>query len=262
MTLLMVLRIFRFFPYDCSLLGKIPLWMSKLAKLDMFILSGNQLAGSTPAWIKNLKHLFYLDISNNSHTGEIRTDLADMQMLQSEKTKASLDPRVFKLPVYKGLSLQYRIPIAFAGVLDLSSNKIACQILREIARLKFLCSLNLSFNDLTGHIPISVCNLTNLQVLDFLNNNLTGAIPAALNSPHFLSAFNSSNNDLEGPIPSRGQFNTFQNSSFDGNPKLCGSMLTHKCGPASTRPPTKPLWQPNKLTTRPPSRLPSPHSLV
>lgn len=102
--------------------------------------------------------------------------------------------------------------------------------------MKALFSVNLSSNDLTGHIPESICNLTNLQVLDLSSNNLTGDIPAALNILNFLSAFNVSNNDLEGPIPSGGQFNTFQNSSFNGNPKLCGSMITHKCGSASVPP--------------------------
>jgi hypothetical protein len=57
-----------------------------------------------------------------------------------------------------------------------------------------------------------------------------------LNSLNFLSAFNILNNDLEEPTPSGGQFNTFQNSSFDGNPKLCVSVLTHKCGSDSIAP--------------------------
>jgi len=216
---------------DCPLFGKMPLWISKLENLEMLILYNNKLTGSIPSWIKDLKHLFYLDISNNSLTGEIPTNLMDMPMLHSEKT-------IFELPVYSGLSHQYLIHIAFANKLDLSNNKLTGEIPLEIGQLEFLLSLNLSFNELTGQIPISVCNLTNLLVLDLSSNDLTGAIPAALNSLHFLSAFNISNNDLEGPIPSGGQFNTFQNSSFDGNPKLCGSTLTQKCGPASTPPVT------------------------
>uniref|UniRef100_A0ACD5ZA70 Uncharacterized protein n=1 Tax=Avena sativa TaxID=4498 RepID=A0ACD5ZA70_AVESA len=216
---------------DCPLFGKMPLWISKLANLEMLILNNNKLTGSIPSWIKDLKHLFYLDISNNSLTREIPINLMDMPMLHSEKA-------IFELPVYSGRSHQYRIGISFANMLDLSNNKFTGEIPLDIGQQESLFSLNLSFNELTGQIPISVCNLTNLLVLDFSNNDLTGAIPAALNNMHFLSAFNISNNDLEGPIPSGGQFNTFQNSSFYGNPKLCGSMLTQKCGLASTPPAT------------------------
>ncbi|VAI43980.1 unnamed protein product [Triticum turgidum subsp. durum] len=183
-----------------------------------------------------LSYVFYLDISNNSLTGEIPTTLTDMPMLESAKTDANSNQRVFILPVYPTLSHQYRQPFAFPKLLDLSNNKFTGEIPSTIGQLKSLRSLNLSFNNLTGQIPESTCNLTSLQVLDLSNNNLTGAIPAALDSLHFLAAFNVSDNDLEGPIPSGGQFNTFGTSSFDGNTKLCGSMLIHKCGSAEAPP--------------------------
>jgi hypothetical protein len=215
------------------LFGTVPHWISRLEKLEVLDLSNNQLNGSIPAWIGTLSKLFYLDLSSNNLTGEIPTTLMDMPMLKSEKTEAHLDPRVFELPVYIGPSLQYRIPIALPKVLDLSNNKFTGEIPMEIGQLKALFSLNFSLNILTGQIPQSMCNLTDLQVLDLSSNDLTGAIPAALNSLHFLSSFNISYNDLEGPIPSGGQFNTFSNSSYDGNPKLCGSMLTHKCLPST-----------------------------
>ncbi|VAI55558.1 unnamed protein product [Triticum turgidum subsp. durum] len=199
---------------DCPLSGKIPFWISKLANLEILILSNNQLTGSIPAWIKALSYVFYLDISNNSLTGEIPTTLTNMPMLESAKTDANSNQRVFILPVYPTLSHQYRQPFAFPKLLDLSNNKF------------------------TGQIPESTCNLTSLQVLDLSNNNLTGAIPAALDSLHFLAAFNVSDNDLEGPIPSGGQFNTFGTSSFDGNTNLCGSILIHRCGSAEAPPVT------------------------
>ncbi|CAD6341438.1 unnamed protein product, partial [Miscanthus lutarioriparius] len=223
----------------CSLSGKIPRWLSKLTNLEMLMLNNNQLTGPIPYWISSLNFLFYLDLANNSLTGEIPTSLIKMPMMRSEKTTAHLDPRVFELPIYVDTAFQYRMANAFPKVLNLGTNEFVGVIPPDIGLLKELLSLNLSFNRLHRDIPKSICDLTNLLVLDLSSNHLTGRIPAALENLHFLSTFNISNNNLEGPIPTGGQFSTFQNSSFEGNPKLCGSMLAHQCSSAQASPVTR-----------------------
>ncbi|TKW37921.1 hypothetical protein SEVIR_1G080800v4 [Setaria viridis] len=217
---------------ECSLSGTIPLWLSNLKNLVMLFLYMNQLRGPVPAWIKSLNSLFYLDISHNNLAGEIPTALMEMPMLPT----ILLDPRVFGLPVYADRSHQTRITSAFPIVLNLAYNNLTGVIPQEIGQMKSLTALNFSYNSLSGEIPPQLCSLTNLQVLDLSNNILTGAIPSALSNMHFLSAINVSNNDLEGPIPTGGQFSTFTNSSFAGNPKLCGIIVDRHCGTAEPPP--------------------------
>ncbi|XP_030969730.1 receptor-like protein 1 [Quercus lobata] len=114
--------------------------------------------------------------------------------------------------------------------LDLSSNKLTGQIPPELGQLSQILVLNLSYNQLTGFIPKSFSNLTQLESLDLSHNNLSGEIPSTLIDLHFLEVFNVAHNNLVSKLPDRsGQFGTFENNSYEGNPFLCGPPLAKSC---------------------------------
>uniref|UniRef100_J3L9Q1 non-specific serine/threonine protein kinase n=1 Tax=Oryza brachyantha TaxID=4533 RepID=J3L9Q1_ORYBR len=222
--------------YHCSLIGNIPLWLSKLKNLESLDLSNNQLTGAMPSWINSLSNLFYLDLSNNSLTGQIPATLTEMPMLKLDDYEAHLT-RQFDLPVYfVGIARQYRTVTSLPALLNFRANIFTGVIPPKIGELKALTRLDFSSNQLQGEIPPSICNLTNLQMLDLSINHLIGPIPEGLNKLNFLSELNISNNDLEGPIPTGGQMSTFSSSSFGGNPKLCGSILAKYCDPVEAVP--------------------------
>lgn len=59
--------------------------------------------------------------------------------------------------------------------------------------------------------------MTTLEVLDLFNNRFSGSIPESLLKLTFLSMFSVANSSLSGRIPSGGQFQTFPDSSYEGN---------------------------------------------
>ncbi|GMN56391.1 hypothetical protein TIFTF001_025508 [Ficus carica] len=65
--------------------------------------------------------------------------------------------------------------------------------------------------------------------MDLSHNNLSGEIPQQLTGLTLLQSFDLSHNNLTGPIPQGNQFGTFENTSFEGNPGLCGIPLPKKC---------------------------------
>ncbi|XP_073049555.1 tyrosine-sulfated glycopeptide receptor 1-like [Primulina eburnea] len=208
--------------------GVIPMWIIKLAKLEVLDLSHNNLTGTIPSWVGNFQNLFYLDLSFNLLSGYFPMEFTTLRRLAFQKNSDEVDSSYLELPVfvqpYNASNQQYNQLTNLPPALYLGNNSLSGTIPVEIGQLKFILALDLSNNSFSGSIPKTISNLTNLEKLDLSGNQLSGQIPASLRNLHFLSFFNVAYNNLEGPIPTGGQFDTFPNSSFEGNPGLCGRV--------------------------------------
>lgn len=221
----------------CRLVGTVPLWLRNLANLEVLDLSFNNITGSVPGWFGDLPNLFYFDLSNNQLSGYFPIDVTRLSRLASGQDPGQVNSTYLELPVFVSpnnvSSLQYDLFSNLPPAIYLGNNSFNGPIPVSIGQLKFIHILDLSGNGLSATIPDTLSNLTNLETLDLSKNNLTGEIPASLQNLNFLSFFSVAYNNLQGPIPTGGQFDTFPNTSFAGNPLLCGRILQRSCSSPS-----------------------------
>lgn len=217
----------------CQFTGQVPNWLAKLERLEVLDLSQNKLTGPVPGWFGNLPNIFYLDLSQNILSGNFPIQITRLQRLAVQQGADQQDKSYLELPVWvqpdNVSSLQYGQLSHLPPAIYLNNNNLSGFIPLNVGQLKFIQELDLSHNNFSGSIPNTISGLTNLEKLDLSTNHFSGEIPASLRNLHFLSSFSVANNDLQGSIPTGGQFDTFPNTSFEGNPGLCGKILQRPC---------------------------------
>ncbi|XP_008232465.1 PREDICTED: receptor-like protein 12 [Prunus mume] len=230
-----------------------PLWFGTLPRLKFLAMDHNEFYDVIGKPQKNLHflELRFLDLSYNNFTGEFPLEYifsgnGMRGITLNQPTYMGATIFVYDLPVI-GIDAPYSSTITNKGVeryfqkiredfmvINLSSNKFEGRIPEFIGNLKGLRSLNMSNNILTGSIPLSLGSLTQLESLDLSHNHLSGEIPQQLGQLTFPGKFDVSHNNLRGPIPQGRQLTTFDSTSYEGNPGLCGGPLQNKCGVTKT----------------------------
>ncbi|XXG52027.1 hypothetical protein AAC387_Pa03g0452 [Persea americana] len=224
-----------------SLHGHIPIALCQLKNVSLLDLSYNHLSGQLPPCINNLTFgrstldrrafyieetgyykLLFMDIFQQVHVVADSTLIRDFSQVIDEITAVEfLTKNIWNY--YSSGILNY-----MSGV-DLSCNQFTGEIPPEVGHLSGLHSLNLSCNQFIGPIPVAFETLSQIESLDLSYNRLNGTIPSELLKLTFLSVFSVAHNNLSGKIPYVKQFATFDESSYDGNPLLCGSPLNKSC---------------------------------
>ncbi|KAL3360793.1 hypothetical protein AABB24_013977 [Solanum stoloniferum] len=249
--------------------GNIPHTVGSLNTLNYLLLSHNQLEGEIPTQICMLNKLSIVDLSFNKLYGPLLPCLGYLTQAKKDAKirmtyyydKTYWNPWITFLVwirlkrhyhdrhgiltdillmdaetqvrfstkrnsyTFKGSILKY-----MSGI-DLSSNRLTGEIPVEIGNMSNIHTLNLSHNHLIGRIPNTFSNLHEIESLDLSCNRLNGSIPVGLLELKNLAVFSVAYNNLSGAVPDfKAQFGTFNKSTYEGNPFLCGYPLDNKCG--------------------------------
>ncbi|XP_028102786.1 receptor-like protein 43 [Camellia sinensis] len=187
-----------------SIVDVFPYWLENLPQLKILVMKDNGFHGpiAEPRKRSVFTKLHIIDVSHNNFTGTLPSKYFEKW---NSMMKADEDATQSRYMGDNGGYYFDSMTITYKG-----RDMVFVRILTIFKAVDF------SHNKFHGNIPTSIGRLKALIFLNFSGNGLSG--------------FDVSQNNLTGLIPQGQQFATFSNTSYEGNPGLCGFPLSKKCG--------------------------------
>ncbi|KAK3411628.1 hypothetical protein EUGRSUZ_I00372 [Eucalyptus grandis] len=174
------------------------LWLSTFSNLKYLDLSYNSMNSSIPPWFQNFSRLEHLDLSDNDLQG------------------------IFPTVIFENSQ--------WLGLLDVSLNRMECELLKNSSIFCNLQVLKLSSNKFSGRIFETIdgalnCGQSNLKIVDINGNSFTGHLPHQFGNFKDLEFLDLSRNSISGPISATiGQLSSLRMLNLSFN-KLSGNIL-------------------------------------
>uniref|UniRef100_K7K9C1 Leucine-rich repeat-containing N-terminal plant-type domain-containing protein n=1 Tax=Glycine max TaxID=3847 RepID=K7K9C1_SOYBN len=187
-------------------------------KLEVMILTQNNLSGNLPVEIGNCQTLYSVRIGNNNVEGNIPKSVENLSSLVYFEANHNYlyGELVSKFSLCSNLLFFNLVSNGFTGkippefgqlmnlqVLMLSGNRLFGDIPESILQCKNLSMLDLSNNRFNGTIPNEICNIFQLQNLLLGQNSIRGVIPHEFGRCRKLRELQLGSNHLNGTIPSQ-----------------------------------------------------------